>query len=170
MKNQFTLGTLLFALFLATQVAGAEQAAKPAADTPQELSIVVVDSLSRGSGGYNAFNRIDRVFTNIFEKQKWPLKIAVERFASNTPAHEIELRIFYQGIFEEKFSDMTFHAWMTLTEHGKKHDFGVVKFSYYPHPGQRMEDIIDIVVRGAAELAVEKVGDVLFPKEEKKKP
>ncbi|MFA5263470.1 MAG: hypothetical protein WC378_06555 [Opitutaceae bacterium] len=170
MKTYLTLGTLFLALFLATVVPGAAQNTPAATEARHDLMIVVVESLSHGSSEYNEFNRIDRVFTEVFEQRKWPVKIKVERFAANSPAYETELRIFYQGIRKEEIDDLTFRAWMTFNDHGKKHDFGIVRFKFYPRPGQQREDALEAAVRGAADIAATKIEAILFPKPDGKKP
>ena len=97
------------------------------------------------------------------------MKIKVERFAANNAAADIELRVFYQGIYEETPGDLTFHAWMILYDHGVKRDFGVIRFRYYPRPMQQEEDVLERVVRGAAEIAASKIESALFPKADGKK-
>ena len=93
-----------------------------------------------------------------------------ERFAANTPDHPIELRIFFQGIRRETPVDLTFSAWITLDDHGAKHDFGVVRFRYNPRAGQETEDRLDHAVRGAARITVLKMEPILFPKAGSPKP
>jgi hypothetical protein len=100
----------------------------------------------------------------VIEKRHWPLTVHVERFAGNLPAHDPELRIFYKGIYPEDLGDQTFHAWVILTDHGKKTDFGIIRFRYYPRAAEREDDVLERVVRGAAELTADKIGPLLFPK------
>jgi hypothetical protein len=127
---------------------------------------VVVESLARGPGRITDFDRIKTVFTDVFEHRKWPVRINVERFAANTSPSDIELQVFYQGIYKETPVDLTFHAWMTLYDHGVKHDFGVVRYRYNPRPLQDEEDVLEHAARGAAEIAASKIEAVLFPKAE----
>jgi len=163
MKTRISFATGLLSILVATGVAGGAQTAVPAANAPRELAIVVVAALRGGQGDYNAFNRIDRVFTEVFEAQKWPMKIAVERFGANSPAHEIELRVYARGISRETPVDLVFSAWVTLSDRGKKEDFGVIRFRYYPRPTESIDDQLDHAVRGAALAVVEKVRPFLFP-------
>ena len=155
-------GTLLFCATTAS--VGSAQAPVAATGAPRELTVAVVESLVRGPGRTTDFDRINTVFTDVLGRQKWPVKIKVERFAANTPPTDIELRVFYQGIYEETPGDLTFRAWMILDDHGVKHDFGVVRFRYYPRPMQPEDDVLERVVRGAAEIAASKIGSALFPK------
>lgn len=136
----------------------------------RELAIVVVESLGSGISDRNDFDRLDLAFTKVFAQRKWPAKIVVERFAANGPAHDTELRVFLKGIYEEMPGDLTFHAWMTLQDHGKKRDFGIVRFRYYRRPGERMDEILDKVFEGAAVVTADKIEPLLFPKTEKPKP
>lgn len=170
LKTRLVFPLLLAPLFLAAGVNGRAQTSSAAASAPRELSIVVVESLSGGSSRFEMFDRIARVFTEVLEEQKWPVKVNVERFAANLPAHETELRIFFKSISEETSGDLTFRAWMTLEDHGTKRDFGIVLFRYYPRQGEPMEDRLDRSVRGAAVMAVAKIRPILFPKANSPKP
>ncbi len=139
------------------------RAQTPPAPPPRELVIVVVDSLERGPGRITDYDRINRIFTDVFAARKWPVTIRVERFAGNLPPHDLELRIFNKGIYSEDRGDETFHAWITLSDHGKVSDFKVVRFQYYPHAFEQEEDILEKTVRGAAETTADKVGDLILP-------
>jgi hypothetical protein len=157
----------LFALPLALTL-GSARAAPPAAapatppDQP-ELALVVVDTLAHRESAYTDFDRLDLAFQDVAKRRHWPVKIAAERFAANTPAHELELRVFLQPIRQEIPDEFTFRGWMTLTEHGTKHDFGVVVYRYRPRPGEMMDDSLDKIFRGAAETAAKKIEPILFP-------
>ncbi len=168
MKTRIAAGVLLLTVLLATGARGNPQA--PGAPALPELKVVVVESLVRGPGRITDYDRIDSEFTSVFEKRKWPVTVKVERFASNTADDGLQLRIFYQGIYEEAPGDLTFHAWMTLYDHGTKKDFGIVKFRYNPRPLQDEDDVLDHVVRGAAVIAADKIEAALFPKTEGRKP
>ena len=164
MKTRSALCTLLFfVLPFAGLATGAESTPAAAAALP-ELTIVVVDSLSHGAAEASTFDRIDRVFTEVFEKQKWPVKIAVKRFGAGAPDYPVELRVFYEGIKQDVPGELTFRAWVTLTDHGKKHDFGIIKYQMYPRPGENVSDSLDKAVRGAAQMVVSKIEPLLFPK------
>ncbi|GEM_PF-2484019 len=170
MTTRSALVGLLVAAALAAPPARGEPAPASAAGAPTELSIVVVDSLRGNSSDINNFDRIARVFTEVFTDRKWPCTISVERFAANTPPHPTELRIFFQGMREESLGDLTFSAWMILYDHGAKQDFGVVRFRYDTRPMEQMSDRMDRSVRGAARIAAEKIEPILFPKGGKPKP
>jgi len=160
-------------LALALALVASRSPAEPAADTrkdPGTLKIVVVEALIRGESRIDDYVRMEQVFTDVFGERKWPLKVAVERFASNTPDDGTQLRIFYKGIYPEGPDDLVFHAWMILTVDGVKHDFGMVNFRYIPRPSQSEDLILEHVVRGAAVIAADKVEGVLFPKKGGAKP
>jgi hypothetical protein len=161
MKILPTAGSLFLALAL-----GASPRARADAppDHPPVLDVVVVDSLERGVRRVTDFDRINEYFTLVFEKRHWPLTVHVERFAGNLPAHDLELQIYYRGIYPEDLGDQTFHAWIILTVHGKKSDLGIIRFRDYPRPGEQEDDTLEHVVRGAAELTADKIGPLLFPK------
>lgn len=170
MIKRFALSGLIPALVLAVVPNAEARAAEITSDAPQQFTIVVVDSLRGNSSSINNFDRIARVFTGVFAERKWPVKISVEQFAANTPPHTIELRIFFQGMREEVIGDLTFSAWMILYDHGKEHDFGVVRFRYDTRPLEQMSDRLDRSARGAARIAASKIESILFPKEERPKP
>jgi hypothetical protein len=164
MKTRFALGILLASFSLATGGTGRAQTSASPAGAPRELTIVVVDELGGdNSRYYNTFNRIARVFTDVFEARKWPVKINVERFGANAPPHEIEMRIYVQSIRRETPVDLVFSAWMTLDDHGKKQDFGIVRYRYSPRLAENASDRLDHLVRGAAIIAAAKIESALFP-------
>jgi hypothetical protein len=158
------------ALILGADPVGGAQPSPGSPGPLPELAIVVVDSLGGGQREVDNYHRITREFTEAIEERNWPMKVSSERFAANTPDHPIELRIFFQGIRQETPVDLTFSAWITLDDRGKKHDFGIVRFRYNPHPGQEMEDRLDHAVRGAARITVSKMEPLLFPKAGTPKP
>lgn len=160
MKTPFTRSLLAAALLLTAATA---HAAKPADDRPK-LAIVVVDNLQRHQGAVTDFDHLDLAFQYVAQQRKWPVAIAAERFAANTPDHETELRIFNQPLREETSGDLTFRGWMTLTLNGVKHDFGIVTFRYYHRPAESTEDVLEKIFRGAANAAADKIEPLLFPK------
>src|SRR5580698_7133030 len=117
---------------LAMLLAGSPVRAQGPAPAPGDLTVVVVESLDQRPGRVARFDRIEEVFGQVFAKRKWPIHIHFERFAANTSDSETQLRIFYQGIYSETPGDLVFHAWMVLYVNGAKHDFGVVRYRYYP--------------------------------------
>lgn len=164
MKTFFRLLPFLGLLSAVAIGARAAPAAPPAAANEKpEFAIVVVESLRNPSTSNDVFNRIARVFEDTFEKRKWPVKIVSERLAANMKEYPIELRVFFQRLEQETGDDLTFRAWMTLHANGKKHDFGVVLYRYYPRAGEQMDDRLDKAIAGAAELAAKKVQPILFP-------
>jgi hypothetical protein len=162
MKILPTAGALFLALLLG---APPRVRAETAPSHPPELAIIVVESLERGPGRITDFDRIKVIFTQVIGQRHWPLTVEVERFAANPAPHDLELTIFYRGIYPEDFGDQTFHAWLVLNDHGKKSDFGIIRFRYYPRAAEREDDTLEHVVRGAAEITADKIGPILFPKD-----
>ncbi len=150
-------------LLLALALAASPVRAQVPAAAPGDLTVVVVESLDQRPGRVARFDRIAEVFGQVFAKQKWPIHIHFERFAANTSESGTQLRIFYQGIYSETPGDLVFHAWMLLYVNGVKHDFGVVRYRYYPRPGQQEDINLDKIVRGAAEEAAARIEPILFP-------
>ncbi|MEO7598474.1 MAG: hypothetical protein ABIV50_06050 [Opitutus sp.] len=160
MKSLYFFITLLLGAWGLPTIGRCEAAAT---ESRRELTIVVVESLGGRSMGDSPYDRIARVFTDVFEERKWPLKIKDERFAANTPNHEIELRVFFHGVTRETPSELTFRGWMVLDVQGEKHDFGMVRYRYVPRVGEQMDEVLDKVVAGAARIAVDKIEPILFP-------
>ncbi len=164
MKRRTFISTLLLSLLALAPAVQAEDANNaPANDTRRTLTITVVEPVERRISNDEFYHRVARVFTDVFEKRNWPLSIKVERFGANQPDLELELRVFLQPIREESPGDLTFRAWMTLYDHGTKHDFGVITHRHYPRPGRNMSDVLDTVVQGAATEVAKKIEQVLFP-------
>jgi len=170
MNKRITVAALVLALGIGGAQAMRAEAAATEPKPQGDLTIVVVESLEQGPGRLANFDRMSEVFTDVFTARKWPLNIKIERFASNTQSDATQLRVFYKGTYEETPGELSFHAWMTLYEHGNKHDFGVVTYRYQVRPFQQEEIILERVFRGAAEVAADKVKAVLFPKAPGKKP
>ena len=170
MKTRLPLAALLVAVLLATGVTGRADPAPAPAGTPPELTIVIVDTLAGPHRSLADWHRLARVFTDVFEARKWPVKITSELFGAGAPEHPVELRVFFQGIRQYDIGDMTFRAWLTLSDHGTKYDFGVVSFRYYPRATELMDDRLDHSIRGAALLAADQIEAKLFPKAAAAKP
>lgn len=158
------LPALLFAaLLLAAGPAFAKKAAKAPDDRPV-LAIVIVENLRNEESAFTDFDRLDLAFQHVAKERKWPVRIATERFAANTPDHTTELRIFSYPLQRETFGDITFRGWMTLTVQDKKHDFGIVTFRHFRRIGENDEDTLEKIFRGAANAAAAKIEPILFPK------
>ena len=161
MKPRLRLFSVLVVSAFLTSVA-------PCAETipPQEmgeLAIVVVDAVNKQQGAITDFDRIDMAFTRVAEERGWPVTIKAERFAANTPAHETELRIFNRPVRQETPGDLVFRGWVTLTVDGTKHDFGMILYRYYLRAGEHMDDVLDKVFLGAANVTADKIEPILFP-------
>ncbi|HEX2860941.1 MAG TPA: hypothetical protein VHN79_04850 [Lacunisphaera sp.] len=128
------------------------------------LALVVVDNLQRSGGAITAFDRLDMAFAHVANERKWPVTLSAERFAANTPDHDNELRVFLQPVRAEKPGELVSRSWVTLTISGKKHDFGVVLFRFYPRAGEHADDTLEKLYRGTAAAIADKVEPVLFPK------
>lgn len=158
---------LLFAALLLTAVS--TRAAKAPDDRPK-LAIVVVDNLQSQRSTFTDFDRLDIAFQEVAKKRKWPVAVAVERFAANSPAHDTELRIFNQPLRQEVPGELMFRGWMTLTVAGVKHDFGIVSFRYFLRAGENLDDTLEKTFRGAANAAADKLEPILWPKPAAPKP
>jgi len=161
MKSLPIFGAALSILLSASHVEARAEAPAP----PKELTLVFVDTLHGNASELNNYDRIVGVFKNVLENQKHPIRVKAERFADNTVMHETELQIFFQGIRPETYQDVTFAAWMTVSDHGTKRDLGVIRFRYDFRTFETVEDRLENVVRGAALMVAPKIDAFLFPNE-----
>lgn len=169
MITRFVPRILLLSLSMAAGATGRAQAAGPPAPPPAELNVVVSETLDRRAEGFATFGAIQSVFTRVLGAQGWPVKINVERFASNNPDYDYELRVFFKGIYYETPGELTVRAWMTLFDHGKEHDFGIIKFQLVQGPIEHRDDAFEALLRGEAKIAASKIGPILFPMSEGKR-
>lgn len=163
---------LLAALVFARPLAAAAEAppSTPPAPAERELALVVVENLDESASAITAFDRLEIAFREVIRERRWSVKLTAERFAANTPDHPTELRIFNKGIQQETPNELTYRAWMTLVDRGTKHDFGIVKFRYYPRFGERPDATLEAIYLGAARAAADKIQPFLFPQPAAAKP
>lgn len=136
----------------------------PANAAPREVTVVVVEQIGRHPDQHTTFDRLDIALHREFlKKRKWPVKLSVERFGDNLPAHETEVRIYLKGIYREMPDDLTFHAWVTYADATQKKDFGMVLYRYYPRPGEPSDDVLEGTLQGAAGSIADKIAPLLFP-------
>ncbi|MEO6005846.1 MAG: hypothetical protein ABIZ04_25725 [Opitutus sp.] len=143
----------------------AAQAQTTPSPSPQagELTVVIVESAATRSLLNDSYDRLSRVFLAVLEERKWPLKIKDERFGANQPQHDLELRVYYQGITRDTPQELTFRASMMFFHHGEKQDLGVIRYTFSPRPGEMMDESLDKVVAGAARIAADRIEPTLFP-------
>jgi len=134
MKTRFALGLLLFRLVLATGVTGRAQTSRPRLTSgANSRSWSLMSWEGNNSRYYNTFNRIARVFTEVFEARKWPVKINVERFGCQLPdARDRDANLTSKASAGRLPSIWSSAPWMTLDDHGKKQDFGVIRYRLQP--------------------------------------
>lgn len=157
--------TLLLALPLA---AGAKDKPKEPDNRPV-LHVSVVESVSAPGNAFTDFDRFDLGLQRAAAQRKWPVRIAAERLAGNTPDHATELRVTLQRVRREPIEDYIFRAWVILVIDGRKQDFGIVTYHYSARMGQNPDDIYQDVFRGGAAAIADKVEPVLFPELKAKK-
>ncbi len=153
---------MLVGLFMVAASDLNAEPAKTAPETRRDLVIVVTENLVGPRGESHGFNRVARVFTNVFEARKWPVKIRAERFAANTKTHATELQVFLKGIRQDIPGEYEFYAWVTFADRGKKLDMGIVKGTYYPRFLEPMDDVLDGAVKAAAEKIANKIQPILL--------
>ncbi|HVU23269.1 MAG TPA: hypothetical protein VHE13_04030 [Opitutus sp.] len=164
--RSFAAGALLVA---ASALSAGAAPAEPAAPPPEKpvLALVVVTALAQSSedtpSAYTDFDRLDLAFQDVAKRRHWPVTIVAERFAANTPAHALELRVFLQPIRQDLSGEFSFRGWMTLNTGGRKHDFGIILYRLDLRPGEPMDDFLEKIFHGAAALAARKIEPVLFP-------
>ena len=166
-------GVLLLALGASAATAAAESASPPPPEKPV-LALVVVTALAQSSeappGAYSDFDRLDLAFQDVAQRRHWPVRIVAERFAANTPAHPLELRVFLQPVTNYLPGEFDFRAWMTLNDHGTKHDFGMIVHREDLRAGEDVNDFLERLFHRAAEVAAKKIEPILFPQLAKPQP
>lgn len=172
----FRLSLLVsFALSFNAEVLAATGPTKPSARP--ELVLVVVIPLTSSPNPTTSpftsldFDRLDLAFQDVAQRRHWPVTIVAERFAANTPAHDLELRIFLQPGRQDSPEEYRFRGWMSLSLHGNKHDLGMIIHSEFLRAGESVDDFLDKVFRGAATIVARRIEPILFPNlVQKKKP
>jgi hypothetical protein len=159
MKSQLIFGTLGLSLLLAA----APRCPAQSSAQPRVLTVVVSETLDRHAEGVTTFAAIQSAFEKVFSHQGWPVKVEVTRFAANNPDYDLELDVFFKSFNYETPDDLTLRAWVTLYDHGKKHDFGILKYQLNQRPLQKRDDAFEATLAGEAQLAASKIGPVLFP-------
>jgi hypothetical protein len=164
----FRLSLLVsFALGLTTGVLAAIGPNKTAA-RPQLVLVVVIPLTPSANPATSAFtssdfDRLDLAFQDMAQRRHWPVTIVAERFAANTPARDMELRIFLQPVRQDFPEEYRFRGWMSLSLHGNKHDLGMIIHSEFLRAGESIDDFLDKVFRGAATIAARRIEPILFP-------
>lgn len=162
-RSLLFLATLL-GFALATFAADKPASSAPPSVAERELAIVVVEPIETSRSGMMPFDYLDLAFHDVAQARKWPAKLTAERLAANLPDYPLELRLFVRPITDETPNELALRVWVTLTDQGKKHDFGIIKFSHYPRPGARADETLEKIYRGFAERVADKIEPLLFPK------
>jgi hypothetical protein len=164
MKTLFFRSLLPCCLMLASALPGRAQNAPLPPPQPRVLSIVVSEMLDRRAEGFATFSAIQKVFLKTFTAKKWPLSVTVDRFASNNPDEDFELQVFFKRLYYETPGVLTLSAWVTFYDHGKEHDFGMLKYQLNQGPVEHRGDAFEVALHGMAELAAAKIEPIIFPK------
>jgi hypothetical protein len=162
MKSRILRGALGLCLLCVAAIRMPAQAAPPPV-APRVLTIVVSEAIDRRAEGVTTYAAIEKAFTRVFARQGWPITVEVTRFASNNPDYDLELDVFFKSFNFETPDELTVRAWVTLYDHGTKHDFGMLKYQLTQKPLDKRQDGFEAVLRGEAQLAASKVGPALFP-------
>jgi hypothetical protein len=160
MKMLLNSGLLLLPMLAALSATALAQPPPPA-PPPAELTVTVSEMIGRRAEGIATFAAIQKVFTRVFNRRGWPVKINVERFASNNPDHDLELKVYFKDLYYD--GRLTLTAWMTLFDHGKEHDFGILKYQLVQGPIEQRDDVFEALLRGEAEQVASKIEPILFP-------
>jgi hypothetical protein len=133
----------------------------PAAGVPSELPLVVVEVAGRQTGAITDFDRLDMAFQRVARERQWPVTIVGERFASNTPTYQNEVRVYHRPLRQDTPQDLTFRSWVTATVNGVEHDLGIITHRHYRRAGEHHDDMLDRIFRGAAEATADRL-ELLF--------
>lgn len=155
---------VLAALVIAAQVLPAFAGfAKESVPPKPKLDIVVVENLDSAGGADSEFARLGVAFDQMARERRWPVEIAMHRFAANNPSFARELRIYTQPVDREVPGEDRFRAWVLLIVDGKKQDLGIVSHRFYPRPGRDAEAETERYYRGAARAIGARIEPILFP-------
>jgi hypothetical protein len=149
---------------MAASTAARAQAPVTQESSLPELTVTVAESLDSRAEGFSTFATIQSVFARVLGARHWPVKVNVVRFAANNPDKDYELRVFFRGIYYETPGQLTIRAWMTLFDHGKEHDFGIIKSQLNQAPIEHRNDAFEVLLGEEARIAAAKIGPILFPK------
>lgn len=162
LRSLLTLA-IAFGLTLASIEAKTPTPSPAPATAVRELAIVVVEPITL-FGGMTPFDYVDVAFREVVDTRKWSVKLIPERFAANTPDNPTEIRIFLRSVSEEWPTKLVLRGWVTFTDRGKRHDFGLMKFTVYTKLIDRGDEGRERLYRGFAEHVADKIEPLLFPK------
>lgn len=168
MKIKTSLLLLAAALLVAGSAAAKEIVRVPAPEGV--LPVVITEAVGTMGNAFTDYDRLDLALQEVAKERNWPVKIAAEKFASNTPDYQTELNITLQQVRQEVPGEYMYRGWTTLWVNGKKHDFSIITFRYNYRLGEQMDDRLEKLFRGAARATADKIEPLLFPdrKAEKK--
>jgi hypothetical protein len=126
--------------------------------------VEIAESLDRSAERVSTFAAIQKIYARAFERRGWPIKFNIERFASNNSDADLELQVFFKDLYFETPGVLTLRAWVTLYDHGKEHDFGIIKTQLTQAPLDIREDAFEHLLRDEAAIVASKMEPVLFPK------
>jgi hypothetical protein len=138
--------------------------AQPPPPPQRELTVEVAESLDRNAERVSTFAAIQKIYMRVLERKGGPLKVTVERFASNNADTDLELEVFFKGLYYETPGNLTLRAWVTLFDHGKEYDFGIIKVQLAQAPLDIHEDAFEHLVKEQAMTVARKMEPILFPK------
>jgi hypothetical protein len=160
MRNPLTCAALVMSLASFGAVRTHAQIPAPA---PRELTVEVAESLDRSAERVSTFAAIQKIYSRVLGRPGGPLKVTVERFASNNSDTDLELQVFFKGLYYETPGNLTLRAWVTLYDHGKEHDFGIIKVQLDQAPLDLHEDAFEHLVKEQAMIVAKKMEPILFP-------
>ena len=168
MKLKPSLLLLAAALLAAGSATAKEVVRVPAPEGV--LPVVITEAVGTMGNAFTDYNRLDLALKKVAKERNWPLKVSVEKFASNTPDYLTELNITLQYVRQQIPGEYLYRGWTTLWVNGKKHDFSIIEFRYNYRMGEQTDLSMEKLFYGAAKVTADKIEPLLFPdlKAEKK--
>jgi len=133
------------------------------------LPVVITESVGTMGNAFTDYDRLDLALQQVAKERNWPVKISVQKFASNTPDYLTELNITLQRVRQEIPGEYLYRGWTMLWVDGKKHDLKIVEFRYTYRIGEQTDRSMEKLFRGAALATADKIEPLLFPDLNKKK-
>lgn len=153
---------LLAAMLLASgSVAAKEVVRIPAPEGV--LPVIITEATGTLGNAFTDYDRLDLALQKVAKERNWPVKIAAEKFASNTEDYQTELSISLQRVYQQIPGEYLYRAFTTLWVDGKKHDLKIIEFRYNYRMGEQTDRSMEKLFLGAANATADRIEPLLFP-------
>ncbi len=134
------------------------------------LPVIITEALSDNIGSaFTDFDRLDLALQKVVQERQWPVKIAAEKFAGNTPDYLTERQITLQRVRQETPGEYMYRGWTTVWVNGRKHDLGIITARYNYRLNEQYDSAMEKLFRSAAQATADKIEPLLFPERKTQK-